>query len=55
MWLGATAHPTGEWITRQLTEAYGWKAAPQYVIRDRDAVYGVFSSAAFGRWAFVTG
>jgi hypothetical protein len=40
MWLGATAHPTGEWITRQLTEAYGWKAAPQYVVRDRDAVYG---------------
>ena len=21
-------------------EAYGWKAAPQYVVRDRDAVYG---------------
>jgi hypothetical protein len=40
MWLGATAHPTAEWITRQLTEAYGWKAAPQYVVRDRDAVYG---------------
>jgi transposase InsO family protein len=40
MWLGATAHPTDEWITRQLTEAYGWKAAPQYVVRDRDAVYG---------------
>jgi transposase InsO family protein len=40
MWLGATAHPTAEWITRQLTEAYGWEAAPQYVVRDRDAVYG---------------
>jgi hypothetical protein len=40
MWLGATAHPTAEWITRQLMEAYGWKAAPQYVVRDRDAVYG---------------
>jgi transposase InsO family protein len=40
MWLGATAHPTAEWITRQLTEAYGWQAAPQYVVRDRDAVYG---------------
>jgi hypothetical protein len=37
---GVTAHPTAEWITRQLTEAYGWKAAPQYVVRDRDAVYG---------------
>jgi hypothetical protein len=40
MWLAATAHPTAEWITCQLTEAYGWKAAPQYVVRDRDAVYG---------------
>ena len=35
-----TAHPTAEWISHQLTEAYGWKAAPRYVIRDRDAVYG---------------
>src|SRR6266446_8749839 len=40
MCLGATAHPTAEWITRQLMEASGWKAAPQYVVRDRDAVYG---------------
>jgi transposase InsO family protein len=40
LWLGVTAHPTAEWISRQLTEAYGWKVAPQYIIRDRDAVYG---------------
>src|ERR1700716_1047745 len=40
LWLGVTAHPTGEWISRQLTEAYGWKVAPRYIIRDRDAVYG---------------
>ncbi len=40
LWLGVTAHPTAEWIARQLTEAYGWKAAPRYVVRDRDAVYG---------------
>src|SRR3979490_566061 len=38
--LGVTAHPTAEWISRQLTEAYGWKVAPRYIIRDRDAVYG---------------
>jgi len=31
-----TAHPTAEWISRQLTEAYGWKVAPRYIIRDRD-------------------
>jgi len=40
LWLGVTAHPTAEWISRQLTEAYGWKAAPRHIIRDRDAVYG---------------
>ncbi len=40
LWLGVTAHPTAEWIARQLTEACGWTAAPQYIVRDRDAVYG---------------
>jgi hypothetical protein len=37
---GVTAHSTAEWISHQLTEAYGWKVAPRYIIRDRDAVYG---------------
>ena len=40
LWLGVTAQPTAEWIARQLTEAYGWTAAPRYLVRDRDAVYG---------------
>ena len=40
LWLGVTAHPTAEWIARQLTEAYGWAASPQATVRDRDAVYG---------------
>ena len=38
--LGVTAHPSPEWIARQLTEAYGWHQAPRYIIRDRDRVYG---------------
>ena len=40
LWLNATAHPTAEWIARQLPEALGWERAPQYVVRDRDAIYG---------------
>jgi hypothetical protein len=38
--LGVTAHPTAEWIVRQVTEACGWDGSPQYLIRDRDRVYG---------------
>ena len=40
LWTAATAHPTAEWIARQLTEACGWEHAPQYLIRDRDLAYG---------------
>ena len=40
LWLGVTAHPTAEWIARQLTEACGWESVPRYIIRDRDSVYG---------------
>jgi Integrase core domain len=40
MWLGVTAHPTAEWVARQVTEACGWEAAPDFIIRDRDCVYG---------------
>ena len=40
LWLGVTAHPSAEWIARQLTEAYGWQQTPRYIIRDRDCVYG---------------
>ena len=37
---GVTANPTAEWIARQLTEARGWEAAPDYIARDRDCAYG---------------
>ena len=40
VWLGVTADPTAEWIARQLTEACGWEAAPDYIVRDRDCAYG---------------
>lgn len=38
--LSTTAHPSAEWIARQLTEAVGWDRAPRYMIRDRDGAYG---------------
>jgi hypothetical protein len=40
LWLGVTAHPTSEWLARQLTEALGWEPVPEYLIRDRDGAYG---------------
>ena len=40
LWLGATVHPTSEWIARQLVEACAWDQAPRYLIRDRDRSYG---------------
>jgi transposase/transposase InsO family protein len=40
LWLGATTHPSAEWISRQLTEACGGEQGPRYLVRDRDSVYG---------------
>jgi hypothetical protein len=38
--LGVTRHPTAEWIARQITDAFPWDEAPEYLIRDRDGSYG---------------
>jgi transposase InsO family protein len=38
--LSVTAHPTAEWIARQITDAFPWDEAPDCMIRDRDASYG---------------
>jgi transposase InsO family protein len=35
-----TAHPTAEWVARQIVEAFPWDEAPRHLLRDRDAVYG---------------
>jgi hypothetical protein len=36
----ATAHPTAEWTARQLIEAFPEEAAPRFLVRDRDGIYG---------------
>ena len=41
VWVNVTAHPTADWIAQQITEAFPWDAAPRYLIRDRDGIYGV--------------
>ena len=35
-----TAHPTAEWTIQQLREAFPWDTAPQYLLRDRDRIFG---------------
>ena len=35
-----TAHPTAAWVARQIVEAFPWDEAPEYLVRDRDAIYG---------------
>jgi transposase InsO family protein len=40
VWINVTTNPTAEWIARQLTEAFPWDAAPRYLMRDRDRIYG---------------
>ena len=40
VWINVTTNSTAEWIARQLTEAFPWDAAPRYLIRDGDSIYG---------------
>ena len=37
---GVTAHPTAEWTAQQLRDAFPWDAAPRYLLRDRDRIFG---------------
>jgi transposase InsO family protein len=36
-----TEHPTAAWLSRQAIEAFPWDTAPRYLLRDRDASYGL--------------
>jgi hypothetical protein len=35
-----TTNPTAEWTGRQLLEAFAWRGAPLFLLRDRDKIYG---------------
>jgi transposase InsO family protein len=37
---GVTAHPTAEWTAQQLRDAFPWDTAPEYLLRDRDGIFG---------------
>ena len=37
---GVTAHPSAEWTTQQMREAFPWDRAPRYLLRDRDQIFG---------------
>jgi hypothetical protein len=34
--LRVTTNPTAEWIAHQITDAFHWNEAPDYLVRDRD-------------------
>jgi transposase InsO family protein len=53
VWINVTAHPTAEWVARQITEAFPWNEAPRYMIRDRACIYGAVVTRrlrAMGIW-----
>jgi putative transposase len=37
---GVTEHLNADWVSQQLREAFPFDAAPRYLIRDRDSIYG---------------
>jgi transposase InsO family protein len=38
--IAVTKHPTAEWLSRQITEAFPWDSAPEILIRDNDKAFG---------------
>jgi hypothetical protein len=38
--VAVTTSPTADWVARQISEAFPWDTAPDYLIRDRDGAYG---------------
>ena len=51
LWFRVTAHPTAEWLARQVTEAIGWEKPPKYLVRDEIGYMAMPLWAVSGRWA----
>ena len=49
--IDVTDAPTAQCTAQQLVEAVPWDSSPQYLLRDREAVYGVAFSRRPNRWA----
>jgi putative transposase len=41
VYFNITEHPTAQWTSQQIVEAFPWETAPRYLLRDRDAIYSV--------------
>ncbi len=48
VWINVTTNPTAEWIARQITEAFPLDDAPEYLICDRDRIYGTIMKRRLG-------
>ncbi|MDH3469169.1 MAG: integrase core domain-containing protein [Gammaproteobacteria bacterium] len=40
VYFNVTEHPTAQWTAQQIVEAFPFDAAPSYLIRDGDGIYG---------------
>jgi hypothetical protein len=43
IWSAVTAHPTAEWLARQIIEAFPWDEAPKYLIRDQNISFAIMT------------
>ena len=46
-----TEHPTADWTSQQIVEAFADRDAPRYLIRDRDSIYGSEVRLRIASWA----
>jgi hypothetical protein len=40
LWIEIRRRPTAEWPAWQITEAFPWASAPEFLVRDNDGAYG---------------